>query len=174
MKLKQDKTRTLDYLINRVGTEHPELKIPKSCFFLGAGCSITSHIPLASKITELCQEYSFIDNSRDGHKIKKYEAPEDVKEFIKKRQSSFDSFINRKEKELEIKIETNKASLISSIPSHLTQGLKEEEIWTDFKIHFLNDARYGFWFEVFNENPSERQKLIESLIENKKPNGAYI
>lgn len=174
MTLEQDKQKTLDYLINKVGTSHPELRMPKCCFFLGAGCSISSDIPLSGKIIELCQRFSFIDNSKDGFTIDKFNDHQAVDKFISDRQSEFDEFKRTKEEEITAKVERNRNELINTILSRLKQDKTNTEIWNNFKPHFINDARYGHWFEVYNENPGERQKLIEWIIEDKKPKGAYI
>ncbi|MDI3320385.1 tetratricopeptide repeat protein [Pinibacter soli] len=49
-----------------------------------------------------------------------------------------------------------------------------EADWNDYESHLVSDAKYGFWMDAYNNSPRERQRLVEALIEECNPGGAYV
>ena len=170
---KQNKKKGFDFLINQIQKALQGSNNPTCAIFLGAGCSISSSIPSAFDITEICKKLSFIDNCRGGHEIDK-ENNYEIDRFIENRQLEFGKFVSDQDIELKRKLLSKKDYLIGTIPENYKSGKTKDELWEQFKNLFLADSQYGHWFEVYSENPRERQALIERIIGDKKPKGAYI
>lgn len=153
---------------------------------LGAGCSISSNIPSGSQVIEICKKFSFVDNDSDGYTLDKAEKYnhlvylQKVDDFIKNgRSDKFKNFTANKEKEFLERL-TDK-EILEKIPENIYKKYESEKganfkdkLIEDFKEKIFNDSLYGNWLEEFNSDPRERQKLIESIIENQKVSGEYI
>jgi len=186
-KLKQDKIKQDIFLINNIREKHNEFNIPSNCFFLGAGCSYSSGIPLGSGVIDICKKLSFKKNfSVDPDLDRKTNESIDVyvnrvNEFVKESQEEFNKFVKDKEKGFRNKL--SKENTISGLPNNVRlrvsndeklEGEKlDERLFEMFEDDFHKDGLYGNWLEEYNENKGKRQELIEDLIENKKPDGAY-
>jgi hypothetical protein len=68
-KLKENKIKPLSYLINKFQERNLQFDVPEFCFLLGAGCSVTSNIPTASGVIQICQKLSFVDHHEEGYRV---------------------------------------------------------------------------------------------------------
>jgi NAD-dependent SIR2 family protein deacetylase len=171
--IRKEKIKGIDYLLNRFQDKHLEFNtIPKCSFLLGAGCSISSEIPSGYDIIQKLRKLWFISNFKNGneYKISDFEIDE---EKFEKLEDEFQTALLEHETQLVYKVEKSIEKLKKEHPKYLKKLLDEIKE-DDLKNNLFNDQLYGFWFESFSENPKERQKLIESLIDNKEPSGAYL
>ncbi|WP_372746879.1 SIR2 family protein [Lutibacter sp.] len=145
-------------MINRIKEKKNEFEtqIPKTAFFLGAGCSKSSKIPLGSEIIDILKKLWYLDNFEDKSKwvLNDFEIDDS---FFNKNKDKFEQEISQKELELKETILQNK---------------KDADEKTLENIFY--DNLYGFWFSNFSEDPRERQRLIEFFIDKSSPSGAYI
>lgn len=186
--LKKEKIKSFGFLLHAVIMKNRELNIPLNCFFIGAGCSKSSGIPLGGEVIGICKKLAFLKQHEDSLTIEKDKNEsfenyfEKVKIFSEERKNEFDEFVSAKEKELQKQITIN--YVLPKIPEYLKNlvredsGLKDSEfdqyLYELFREDFYKDSLYGFWFEQYSGDKRERQMLIEDLIENKNPNGAFI
>ena len=171
--IRKEKIKGIDYLLNRFQDKHLEFNsIPKCSFLLGAGCSISSEIPSGYDIIQKLRKLWFISNFKNGseYKISDFEIDEEKFENL---EDEFQTALLERETQLIYKVEQSIEKLKKEHPKYLKKLLDEIKE-DDLKENLFNDQLYGFWFESFSENPKERQKLIESLIDNKEPSGAYL
>lgn len=168
------------HLLNKIQQKHPHLHISQCVLLLGSGCSYPT-IPLGSGITEICQKLCYM---REIFPVK---AASSIDDFLKNGDiSKLDTFINTatndnpKAKKIEKYIKDIEKNLHEAISKRkgdelnkITPFIKDAE-WDDFEKHIINDAKYGFWLDEYNNSPRERQRLIEALIEGKNAGGAYI
>lgn len=149
-------------------------------YLLGAGCSKDCDIPLGNKIMEICQKYSYINQSENANELcmssdfYNYEIiKEQVQEFISSNFSDFKEFVKTYNDEIYNKIDDT--YLINKLPKHFKKNLNnttyEKE---ELKKLIFNDCLYGEWFEKFGNTPRDRQRLIEYLIDNKTPSWGYV
>lgn len=172
--MKQGKVKTLDFLINRVQTRHPEFEsIPKFSLLLGAGCSKSSGIPTGWEIITTLKKLWFLDNHPKGnsYKIGNYEFNE---EFFKENGELFEQKTIEQELQLKEYILDNKDKFLNTIPQPLRNGKTDDQIFQENLDNIFNDQLYGFWFNQFSESPRDRQKFIEYLIDKSEPKGAYL
>lgn len=169
--LKEEKVKPLSYLINRIQEKEDQYNIPKFCFLLGAGCSVTSNIPTGGGVIEILKMHSFIQSHEKGYELigKDLSLREFLKEakvFVDNHKDEFAQYILDKEKYFETKVTS--AVLEQRKPLNCQLGKDELEA----KIKY--DLLYGNWFEEFSEDPRTRQKLIESIISQQELHGDYI
>jgi hypothetical protein len=168
--LKKDKIMSLNYLLNKVGESRSGKNLtPTCCLFLGSGCSIDSGVPIAKEIILLCQKLSFIMNEPYDESLGDLNK---INSYINKHERHFTEYVLKKERSLLKSIEANKDDYIESLPKNLSEF--QPLNWEFFKGAFFNDLKYGFWFEQFSEDPRERQKFIEQLVDDKHPQGPYV
>ena len=173
------KIKDKSYLLYKIQQKHEHWNVAKCALLIGAGCSYPT-LPLGSGVINFCQRLCYI---RD---IFPQNASAIITEFFKNPDSSllvnfitsmadgdvrktFDQYIVEKEELLNKTVKNARSESLKKIPNNF-----HNPIWEDFESHFLNDARYGFWMNTFSDSPRERQRLIESLVENCNPSGAYI
>lgn len=172
--MKQGKVKTIEFLINRVQTRHPEFdSIPKFSLLLGAGCSKSSGIPTGWEIIGTLKKLWFLDNFPKGnnYKIGNYEFNED---FFKDNADVFEQKTIEQELQLKEYILENKDKFLKTIPQILRVGKTDDQVFQDNLENIFNDHLYGFWFNQFSESPRDRQKFIEYLIDKSEPKGAYL
>lgn len=186
--LKKEKIKSFGFLLHALLQKNRELNIPLNCFFIGAGCSKSSGIPLGGEVIDLCKKLSFLRQHEDSLAIEKEKNEsfgkftDRVNDFINERKSEFDVFVSERESEFRELI--TKKHVLLRIPDYLKQkisaetGFKEDalddHLFEIFKEDFFRDSLYGSWFEQYSGDKRERQILIEDIIENKNPNGAFI
>jgi len=177
--LQEGKKNNIQYLINQIGG-NKGLNIPKCCLFIGAGCSKTSDIPLGSELIELCKKLSYAKKYLESYySIDKViqennELDERIQKYISSNKSFFDSYVKEQEDFFKRSHELNRTELASKIPENLRNQIKDEMVlWETYKEKIFYDNLYGNWLKIYSENPKDRQKLIELIIENKEPSGAY-
>jgi tetratricopeptide (TPR) repeat protein len=176
MPLERSKIKPLTYLINQIHVRDDDLNIPKYCFFLGAGCSISSDIPLGGTMIEILKKITYVQQHLEGHNLNFFDL-EGIREFAAKRERNFIRFVERVEANFYDRLESNKEEYLENrIPERLKRENSHdgEKLWENYKDLFLKDSLYGNWFEVFSEDPRERQRFIENIIAKKEPQGAYI
>ena len=187
-RLNKNKIKPLAYLINKFQAKDLRFDVPRFCFLLGAGCSVTSNIPTASGIIQICQKLSFVDHHREGYQVniellknfKKYLGR--VDDFVYKSETEFKQFI--KDKEEQFKQSLTKEYVVSRIPQNIINRIKSDcniegeeldnkllDLYLE-KIH--QDSLYGKWFEEYSQDPRDRQKLIENIIEQQEISNDYI
>lgn len=178
-------TKDISYILSKITEKDERYDTPKFCLLLGAGCSISSNIPSGAKVIEICKKFSFVDNDTDGYTLDKAEKYnhlvylQKVDQFIDDRFDKFQKFVLNKEKEFFEKL--TDTEVLEKIPENILNKYEtnypndfKEKLVSDFKDKVFNDSLYGNWLEEFNSDPRERQKLIESIIENQKVSGEYI
>jgi tetratricopeptide (TPR) repeat protein len=178
-------TKDISYILSKITEKDERYDTPKFALLLGAGCSISSNIPSGSKVIEICKKFSFVDNDVDGYTLDKAEKYnhliyiQKVDKFIEERDSKFQEFVSNKEKEFFEKLTDQE--IFEKIPDNILKRYQatysndfKEKLVLDYKDKIFNDSLYGNWLEEFNSDPRERQKLIESIIENQKVSGEYI
>lgn len=171
MKLHTNKIKPLDFLLNKTQENHHDFEqLPKCAFLLGAGCSRSSNIPTGGEVINILRKLWFLAHTPNGNKYKidSFTINEDL---FKELQDSFQTAYLEKETDLlsSIKERINDYEFHNYL-SEINEELSEEKL----SENLFNDELYGFWFEAFSENPKERQKLIESLVDSGEPSGAYI
>ncbi|MBK6772492.1 MAG: tetratricopeptide repeat protein [Ignavibacteria bacterium] len=187
-KLKKEKIKSFGFLLHAMLQKNRELNIPLNCFFIGAGCSKSSGIPLGGEVIDICRKLAFLRQHEDSLTIEKdqnesfemYSAR--VNNFTEERRSEFENFVSARESEFHESITMK--YIVQRIPGYLKEkisaetGLKnselEDHLFNLFREDFFRDSLYGCWFESYSGDKRERQILIEDLIENKNPNGAFI
>lgn len=157
MEINPNKIKPINFLINRIKEKKTDIdvQIPRTAFFLGAGCSKSSDIPLGSEIIDILRQLWYIENFSDKSKLVKNDFEID-KSFLVKNKDNIEREVFNKELEL-----------VHSISKK--NGLTKTQIDNQF-----NDSLYGFWFSNYSEDPRERQKIIEYFIDKSSPSGAYI
>ena len=162
--MKQGKVKTIEFLINRVQTRHPEFdSIPKFSLLLGAGCSKSSGIPTGWEIIGTLKKLWFLDNFPKGnnYKIGNYEFNED---FFKDNADVFEQKTIEQELQLKEYILENKDKFLKTIPQILRVGKTDDQVFQDNLENIFNDHLYGFWFNQFSESPRDRQKYKQLHI----------
>ena len=155
----------------------------KAAFLIGAGCSKSSQIYLGSEVTKICQKYAFILQQEDAEDLMltsnyyNYEVNKmQIENFISSHQKEFDKFVIDTENKFKstLTIET----ILEKLPPHLLmedgKKIKDGFDFDELKDLIFWDTNYGNWFEEYSTKPSERQRLIEYLIEKKDPELAYV
>lgn len=184
-KLEEEKIKPFDYLLSRFKEKNRDLELPKFCFLLGAGCSVSSGIPAGGGIIELCKKISFaIHNGADvAHcwTTKNYnEFEESYDKYASDNKIKFEKYVEEIEKGFEKNIVEE--DVINRIPKNIKDNFDKrlsdielnKKLYEEFKKFIFKDSLYGKWFAKFNESAKDRQELIESIIEDKKPTGVYI
>jgi hypothetical protein len=167
-----EKIKEKSYLLYKIQQKHPRWNTAKSALLVGAGCSYPI-LPLRSGLIKICQHLCFLRHADPVG------AAQTVEDFLKSGDLAdlevsvgdlgitlFNEYVDSRERALLQRLISDKLSELKKIP--------ENEKWEEFEQHILADARYGYWMDEYNESPKERQRLIEALIENKNPGGAYI
>ncbi len=178
MKLNKKKIKPLSYLMSKFIEKESQFGTPKNCFLLGAGCSITSKIPSGWGVLEICRKLSFVQHHPGGHKLGHWYQYElngflnTVDDYIRKNQSDYDKFIEQNEKSFLDNLTATE--ITQKLPRNLSRSGDETKLFKAYKEKFANDNLYGQWFEQFSEDPRERQRLIEKIIEQHKLSGEYI
>lgn len=172
--MKQEKIKTLDFLLNKVQTRHPDFdSIPKFSLFLGAGCSKSSGIPTGFEVISILKKLWFLYNYPKGNSFKTghFEFNED---FFETNRDIFEQKTLEQELKLKEYILSEKDFYLNSIPSFLRKNKSNDQIFQEHLDDIFNDNLYGFWFNQFSESPRDRQKFIEYLIDKSEPKGAYL
>lgn len=174
-----EKLKEKSHLLYKIQQKHEHWGVAKCALLIGAGCSYPI-LPLGGGLIRFCQQLCYI---RD---VFPAEAAGIEKSFLSKPTAiylnnyideklklnpklTFEQYVLEKENLLLLKIRSKKTEELKKIPTSF-----ENPDWEDFEQQFLNDAKYGFWLDAYKSSPRERQRLIESLIENCNPSGAYI
>lgn len=187
-KLLESKIKPLHYLINRLVERDIQLNIPKFCFFLGAGCSKESNIPLGSEIISICQKLAFVDGHKDGYQVERNnrknfrEYMDSIEDFATKNNRDFQKFVLNKEEIFKQSI--NEDYVLSKLPlnilttksdkNKIDDRTRKSDLFKAFHEKIVKDSLYGKWFEEFSQDPRERQKLIEILIDQQNTDLDYI
>jgi len=175
------KLKDKSYLLYKIQQKHEHWGVAKCALLIGAGCSYPT-LPLGGGLIKYCQQLCYVRDiyaAEAAELERKFLETADAKlldNFIKvkaKQKSNskltFQKYISEKEKILLKRIQDKKEERLTKIPDSFGTIT-----WADFEIHFLNDAKYGFWMDAYKSSPRERQRLIEALIEKCTPSGAYI
>ncbi|MDH7460957.1 tetratricopeptide repeat protein [Chitinophagaceae bacterium 26-R-25] len=176
-KIFPEKIREKSYLQYKIQQKHEYWKTPKSALLLGAGCSYPV-VPLGSGIIKYCQQLSFI---RDKFPLFAAElhanflakpGTELIDKFFQEKlinQQNFEDYVTEKEKIIAQNILKVKTEELKKLRSFVPDAE-----WDDYEKHLVSDARYGFWMDAYSSSPRERQRLVEALIEECNPGGAYV
>jgi tetratricopeptide (TPR) repeat protein len=172
-----EKIREKSYLQYKIQQKHEYWKTPKSALLLGAGCSYPV-VPLGSGIIKYCQQLSFIRDkfpmlAADLHANFLTKPGSDlIDKFFQDRNidpQTFANYVIAKEEIIKHNIQKVKADELKKL-----QSFVPDAAWDDYEDHLVADARYGFWMDAYNSSPRERQRLVEALIEECSPGGAYV
>jgi len=168
----ESKIKPLDYLLNKL-QENQDLNnsVPKCAMLIGAGCSRSSEIPTGWGVIERLRKLTFLDYTPNGkdYKINQFEIDESK---FSKLHSSFQEFYISKESELRKSIEGELKGEYE-FPEYLTKHINTTENF-DAIENVFSDRLYGYWFQEYSEDPRERQRFIEHLIDKSEPSGSYI
>jgi tetratricopeptide (TPR) repeat protein len=182
--INKNKLREIPYLINRIKKKHDIFEgKPKCALLIGAGCSYTSGLPLGSGIIDICQKLSFLRNhttdcsdmedrfykSGDITEISNHLADPKYQDPDDKSKRLIDKYIAAKEEEMRQKVLAERAIEEEKLKQYLGNF-----DWQEYEESVVTDDRYGFWMNELSEEPKERQRMIEALIEKTEPGGAYI
>lgn len=183
LKLKSNKLVNIDYLVNKIRTKEDQLNTPMFSFLIGAGCSISSKIPSGNVIMRLCSQLAFLDQHEGGNPISLsdfstyIEYIDAIDNYISKTHEINKLYQNYKEnKENDFRKTITNEEVIKKIP-YLDKSFTQKN---DSKVYEVcckriqSDNLYGKWFETFSEDPRERQKLIETIIDYQEISGEYI
>lgn len=176
-KINAEKIRSFKYLINKIEEKHPTFKDkPKCALLIGAGCSFKSKVPLGGGIIDICQRLSFLKNETTGTSalVKKFFETGDaepVNEYIANNNLADDlaNYIANKQLLLKQRILNEKDIEIKKLKEFVC-----DFDWEAYEALVVEDGGYGFWMDELDNDPRERQRLIEALIDKKEPSGAYI
>ena len=169
----KEKIKGIDYLLNKFQERNIDFKeLPKCAFLLGAGCSRSSGIPTGYEIIENLRKLWYLNNYANCQDYLKGHF-EIIEESFNKLNDDFQEKYLKQESLLKEKVETSLEKLKINAPEYLKKILENEDDEV-IKENIFADLLYGFWFESFSENPKERQKFIENLIDSKEPSGAYL
>jgi tetratricopeptide (TPR) repeat protein len=167
-----EKIKEKSYLLYKVQQKHHRLNTPRSTLLIGAGCSYPI-LPLGGGVVKICQQLCFVrhaDPLNAARIIEEFLKSGDLASLeqsaISKREDKFNDYVKAREKALLDRLREMKVLEIKKLPPDVK--------WDDFEKCILSDASYGYWMDEYNASPKERQRLIEALIENKNPGGAYI
>ncbi|MEE4285493.1 MAG: SIR2 family protein [Mariniphaga sp.] len=171
--IKKEKIKEIGFLLNKFQERNLDYaRLPKCSFFLGAGCSKSSGILTSWEIIEKLRKLWYLNNFTNcmEFKISDFEINE----------SSFKEI----EDDFQVKYLEQETTLKKRVKNALTDFRKNPPVYLKMYLetakdneiieNIFNDLLYGFWFETYSENPRERQKLIEYLIDLKEPSGAYL
>ncbi len=174
--IKPDRIQNINYLANHISQKHNTFTDkPKYALLIGAGCSYSSRVPLGGGIIRLCQQLSFLttettagrDVLKDFRKTGDYEK---LHQYITvNHRAAFEAYITAKNLQLADIIKSNEAEEVKKLNEFLPDAN-----WKDYEVLIATDTQYGYWQDIYSEDPKERQQLIERLIENKEPGGDYI
>lgn len=173
--LNSDKIESESRLINSILSRKNISANAGVSFFLGAGCSLSSGIPLAGSIIEILRKLVFIDSQALRIPIRRISGEsmlsyiDRVDAHILKYDSEYTEFVKQEEAKFRKKILTDSKGFKQYQPNKVTKS--NLQLYKD--SHFW-DNLYGYWFERYSRNPRERQGLVEELMAGAKPNGAYI
>lgn len=170
--LDQNKIIPFDAVINLIKDNDANGK--NVCLFLGAGCSISSNVKKAGEIIDYCKKIAYVKIARGGSIVQNKFDESELDAFIDERREDFERFVIEKQEMFSKNNSLNRASLCNTIPQNLREGNDLVGLWDVYESNFFNDSLYGNWFELFSENIDDRQRLIEYLIDDKNPRGAYI
>ena len=186
--LKSDKIKDIDFLLNKLTEREEELNTSKNCFFLGAGCSISSGIPSGSGIIEICRKLAYIANRSHGFKHEKHENEHfdsvliDISKFVDNNLEKYSKYLEDREVFFQKQLGQN--DVIKLLPENIivdyakTSKLEGDELkqllFREFKSRILSDMSYSNWFEEYSQDPRTRQRLIEKIITDRKASGEYI
>jgi len=167
-----EKIKEKSYLLYKIQQKHSRWNTAKSALLIGAGCSYPI-LPLGSGLIRICQQLCFIRHAAPvaaaqivGDFLKNGDIAGLEQSVMDVGEDRFNAYVNNREKILQQKLLQEKISESKKLPGNAS--------WEEYEEAILADARYGYWMDEYNESPKERQQLIESLIENKNPGGAYI
>ena len=148
-------------LINEILRNFSNKETKSFCVFLGAGSSYTSGIPLASRIVEILKRVCF--NRILNSKNRVEENWQNLSEFYASLEKiSYDN---------------------KEVYDSYTKQIEEEYCKKNYKPElcdqintgqFLDDNRYGLWFEQYSSDPLERQRFVERIIDGKEPSVGYF
>lgn len=176
------KIKSLTFLLNNIEEEHIDLKIPKHALLIGAGCSLQCGIPLGGELIELCKMHSFLkEEVKDSRqlisecRINKKDIEQKLVD--KKLTKKYEAYIKSKDALMMHKVEEERELHTKRLREFLKDSASEmsdDELWSIYKDSIVADSSYGFWMNYYNENPQDRQRFIEEIMDNKLPDGAYI
>jgi tetratricopeptide (TPR) repeat protein len=171
-----DRIKNITYLANCISQKHDTFSDkPKYALLIGAGCSFSSGVPLGGGIIKLCQQLAYLYNETTTGKsvITEFYKKGDHKKLdqyiTNNHKKEFEAFIVLKNEQLTQRINKDKDEEEKKLREFLPKA-----IWSEYEAAIATDAQYGYWQDVYSEDPKERQQLIERLIETKEPGGAYI
>lgn len=174
-KLQAGKRESPIRLINAILSPSPNLETPRFAFLLGAGCSLSSGIPLASSLIEVFKKLTFTEYHYSLNKLvrKDKEGLDSfmgrVDKYIAKYKDQFDEFVLAENASFKRRIKSDPSFTKGYLPHKTPRSAKAY-----FEERYLEDTRYGFWFENYSRSSRDRQALIEEVISDIEPGGVYI
>lgn len=188
-RLKPEKTKKLSFLLNRVYERDETYKTPKFSFLLGAGCSVASGLPTGRGVSDICKTIAFLNSHEEGYTVKKtaysdwHKYFKAASSFARQYQPDFEEFVAATESNFRSQL--SRQDVISRLPANITESFRVNNpevsaeklgdmMLEEFREKIFADRLYGNWFEEFDKDSKERQKLIEYIIEDVEPAGDYI
>jgi tetratricopeptide (TPR) repeat protein len=159
-------TRLINYILKTKAESNQQ----KFCLFLGAGCSVSSGVPTALGMIEIIKKMVFIESHHSLNHIIR-EQTEKLDSYLKR----VDNYISKYEIEFNYFIKSTENIFNELITIGMSKNKSNLDTNDEEKLKLLiEDKLYGNWFGKYSMNPKNRQKLIEELVENIEPGGAYI
>ncbi|MEO8666775.1 MAG: SIR2 family protein [Ignavibacteria bacterium] len=173
--LKSEKVDSQIRLINTILRRDGKFINSRFCFFLGAGCSISSGIPLASQLILILKKLIFIDYHSSINSIVRqpseliYQYIDRIDSYILKYEIDFEEFVTFTEESFLKQLKRDKQRF-----NRYISDARNKSNLKILKNLFLQDSLYGLWFEKYSKTPRKRQALVEEIIENTEPSVSYI
>ncbi len=179
VEISEEKRLNINDLFDMMHETIDNTKTPKLCFFLGAGCSVSSNIPTGGGIIEIVQKILFYKkNYSSQHKIVSGEyifngsLNEKIENFYNSNKDDFDKYVKEVETGFKTRfLKKGDDELVELLPESFKKDLSGIPNIIDF---LFEDSLYGSWLNFYNGDNRERQKLFEKIIEKKEPHGSYI
>ncbi|MEO0899601.1 MAG: tetratricopeptide repeat protein [Bacteroidota bacterium] len=164
-------------IINQILTKNSDTMLPRFSILLGAGCSYSSGIPLGGGVISILRKLTFLEYQKEFLELQHHYHNDfqkylfEIDRIISSSPEKFEAFVGQFEER--IRKEISLSQLKNLFPDHVKARTSDKSL-ESIREHVFWDQIYGSWFEKFSSDPRKRQELIEKIIEDIKPNGAYI
>lgn len=186
------KIKNTEFLINAIREKLNGTEVPKYTWLIGAGCSMKSGIPNGGQVIELLQMEIFrrehITEAVPFEVVPPFSFGEYQKQFAdylaaQGLEDHYRSFTEEHTARIHEEVDAfNEANIELLIPPHRRSAdadaaLRREQntaFFAGLKSRIYADYEYGYFFRQYSESASERQALVEKIIEDKQTKYGYV